>query len=289
MVRSPEFAGGKFRRRRAFNEGALRLLAGVVLVLIVNSLTGSTPALLTAHHAAPCGWPKVMAWTWDRPEDLRFLPPGVGVAAVLAHIEIDDRGAHLRPGSGTVRARSDVTLLPVVHVDAFPRWHPRFDAGAESVLVGALTTMARSSHPHAVQLDFEALPSQRAFLRRVLDRTRAAVPDAWLSVTALASWCLDVHELDDWPVDEVVAMAFRMTPHADTVRARIDRLPRWPVAACDASGIAADEPVHLPKVHGRLYLFSPRPWTSERWRATLQRSASAPFSFQSPFPSLDSR
>ena len=113
----------------------------------------------------------------------------------------------------------------------------------------------------AVQVDFDATLSQRAFYREVLQRVRAALPPTVpLSITALASWCEADHWIDGLPLAEAVPMLFRM--------GRGERAPREfrPTLCRSSAGLSLDEPVTDPPRVRRLYLFNPRPWT----RADLQ-------------------
>ena len=93
----------------------------------------------------------------------------------------------------------------------------------------------------ALQVDFDATVSQRAFYRDVLQQLRRRLPASMPLFTALASWCI----FDDWlaglPVDEVVPMVFAwgLTNIASDGFAADD----FRAAACRHSlGIATDEP-----------------------------------------------
>lgn len=210
-----------------------------------------------------------MVWSWDRSEDLSFLPADAGVAHVVLAVELVGGEIRLRPRHGSMVLPARIFVLPVVHVDALPRWRPALDLAQENRLVQIIAQAAQAGGVGAVQVDFEALPSQRAFYRRVLHRVRVESPDTYLSITALASWCLGERWIQRLPVDEVVAMAFRMGADAEAYRRRISGSAAWPVPRCTSSGIATDEPAVTPAEHQRLYLFSPQPWTFQRWRQTL--------------------
>ncbi len=238
------------------------------LPLLAALLAGSVPAQAPERHA-PAGWPSTFAWTWNRDDDLRFLPPGAGVAAVRVSIELEGRDVRARANHGTWMAPSNAFVLPVVHVDAFDRWRPALDATQEDALVATIVAAAAGSRAGAVQVDFEAAPSQRAFYRRVLTRVRARLPSVWLSITALASWCTEDRWTADLPVDDVVAMAFRLGRDASAWRRGIGARARWPAADCSSTGIAVDEGGLRPPAHRSLFLFSPRPWTAAAWQATL--------------------
>jgi hypothetical protein len=191
------------------------------------------------------------------------------VAAVVVSVEIAGHDIRVRPARAPLRLRADTWRLPVVHVDALTAWRPVLDDAAADALVAVVVEAARRGRVRAVQVDFEAVPSQRAFYAGVLRRVRAQLPHARLSITALASWCLDDRWLGGLPVDEVVAMAFRLGPRAaastERVRRTIAATPRWREPACDATGVAADEPPIALPATGTQYLFSPRAWDAATW------------------------
>ena len=59
----------------------------------------------------------------------------------------------------------------------------------------------------AVQIDFDATIAQRCFYRDLIHRVRALLPaDVSLSITAIASWCMEDDWVSDLPIEEVVPM-----------------------------------------------------------------------------------
>jgi hypothetical protein len=114
------------------------------------------------------------------------------------------------------------------------------------------------------QIDFDARSSDRSFYGDLLRDLRRRLPSGVaLSITALASWCME----DDWiaglPIDEAVPMLFRMGPGDAEVRRRLRRGQDFTDPACRLSaGVSTDEP--MPRLHygRRVYIFHPRPWTA---------------------------
>lgn len=243
--------------------------ATLLLAALATAFALRAHAQVAARRTPPAAWPTIFAWTWNRDEDLRFLPPGAGVAAVRVSVELEDDRVRVRANNGTWTAPAGAFVLPVVHVDAFERWHPALNAAQEDALVATIVAIGQGSPSAALQVDFEAAPAQRAFYRRVLARARERLPSQWISITALASWCLDDRWTAGLPVDDVVAMAFRLGRDAPAHRRAINALGRWPAADCSSTGVAADEPGLRPPAHRALFLFSPRPWTATTWNATL--------------------
>ena len=213
----------------------------------------------------PADWPARFAWSWDRREDLSFLEPGQGVALVVTSLEFRGDRTLVRPLRVAVALPAHAVVLPVVHVEALPSMHAALDAGQRGLFIDAVLRAAAQSPRHAVQVDFEAAPSQRAFYADVLAEVRSRRPDALISITALASWCFADRWTAALPVDEVVPMAFRMGRRSADYRQWVAASGRWPASACDSTGVASDEMLQRVPRSRRLYFFSPQPWTSERW------------------------
>jgi hypothetical protein len=118
----------------------------------------------------------------------------------------------------------------------------------------------------ALQVDFDARLSERTWYRQLLQElARELNPSIPLSITALASWCDRDSWMEGLPVSEAVPMLFRMG--AGEPRDTRD----FRVGARRASfGISTDElPADLP--HGRrLFVFHPRAWDEDAYRAAVR-------------------
>lgn len=241
----------------------IRLLSFVLLPVILG-LSGS--CVIHGAHPALQGLPSSMIWAWERAEDLRWLPDGVGVAYLAATIELSGRKALARPRRHPLLVRPETVRMPVIHVDAL--WHPspRLTEKQREVILAHLLAAAENSTQKVVQLDFEARESQRAFFIELVRRARASLPrDVAFSVTALSSWCAGDYWLSELAADEVVPMAFRMGRDSEEVLHLLTRYRRFPRERCSVSiGSISDEPV-LPVSTLRHYYFSPKPWTQEIW------------------------
>ena len=105
----------------------------------------------------------------------------------------------------------------------------------------------------------------------VRGRLPASIP---LSMTALASWCLD----DDWvsglPVDEVVPMLYRMGPDASDITAYLRNGGKFgPAMSRNSVGLSLDAQVAGLAAGKRVYLFSPHPWTADSVRDAVEQVA----------------
>jgi hypothetical protein len=128
--------------------------------------------------------------------------------------------------------------------------------------------VSRLAGIRAIQIDFDAKASERAFYRELLRDVRNSLPaNLPLSITALASWCEADGWIADLQVDEAVPMLFRMgmEQHSPDSAFR--------VRLCRASaGVSMDEPMaRWPSVR-RLYIFHPGPWTKIDYMRAMQEA-----------------
>jgi Protein of unknown function (DUF3142) len=206
--------------------------------------------------------PRVFIWAWERPENLRDLDHGVGVAFLAQTIAIAGREVHVTPRHQPLRVAAGTALVAVTRIEvSAAAIEPATRASIEH-LVSAIAGTAALPRIAAVQLDFDATASERPFYRelifRLRDRLPATVP---ISITALASWCAG----DDWlgglPIDEAVPMLFRMGPaNQPFLRLAVARATLVP-ACRGAIGTSLDEPIDARADGRRIYIFNPRPWT----------------------------
>jgi hypothetical protein len=130
-----------------------------------------------------------------------------------------------------------------------------------------------------IQIDFDATQSERGFYLELLRDVRSKLPASFpVSITALASWCIGDRWLEQLPpgtIQEAVPMLFRMGPDVANVANFLRSGADFPVAACRGSlGLSTDESISHNLLAGklagvplsfhqkRIYVFSPRAWTS---------------------------
>jgi hypothetical protein len=138
--------------------------------------------------------------------------------------------------------------------------------------VAAIAKLTRNQRIAAVQIDFDALMSERAFYRDLLVDLRQAIPaNVRLSITALASWCLGDNWLAGLPVDEAVPMLFRMGVDRRNASARLESGDDFSAAVARHSiGISTDEQVAPLPAGRRVYVFNPRSWTEADARKIVE-------------------
>lgn len=210
------------------------------------------------------GLPRVFLWAWERPEDLRWLAGrAVGVAFLARTVCPRADGVAVRPRMQPLRVSPETTLMAVVRVESGGH------AGRAEVSGTARAIAAAAGLPgvRALQVDFDAVASERPFYRALLRDLRRRLPARTpLSITALASWCDDDRWMSDLPVAEAVPMLFRMGPD------RYSAGSGFSEGLCQSSiGISTDElPARIPPWR-RVYVFDPRPWSAEHAEAAVRK------------------
>ncbi|RSZ56612.1 hypothetical protein HF313_12485 [Massilia atriviolacea] len=245
-----------------------------LLVLLLASLAlltlrmDSSASPVRALHPALAALPAELVWAWERPEDLRWLPADVGVAYVGATVLLQGGQAQVYRRAAPLLLAPGAARVPVLHVDVSWRKPPVLSEAQGRRIADELLRLAAQANRQVVQLDFEVRRSQRPFLARTIGDIRARLdPSIALSVTALASWCLDDYWLHDIAADEVVPMAFRMGQAQHALRARLLQQGGFTRARCGAAiGFATDEAMMAVR-EGRHYYFSPQAWSAARWQA----------------------
>ena len=244
----------------------------VAAVLAVSSRAG-----LTSFHQTPVNrleqLPRVMLWAWERREDLSFIDPHkVGVAYLAATLHLNGDRVVMRPRLQPLIVPRDTVMVAVIRIEADRMPAPTMSQRQRADAAGTIARMAARS-PAALQIDFDATRSQRAFYRDLLADLRNRLPPAMpLSITALASWCIYDDWLADLPIDEAVPMLFRMG--ADS--AAIDQFLRRggdfvPAFGRYSVGLSTDEPARAVPAGRRVYIFSPHAWTDESAAMAMAR------------------
>ncbi len=177
--------------------------------------------------ASPDPGPADIAWVWDH-----HAPPASATAwaVTVTQMRLTPRGIEERPRRQGLPLPGNRPVTPVVHVDPLPQPRRQVPAGElydgrgadaspgralnerqQIAIEQRVVAAARRSTSGWVQLDFEAVPSQRDSYHALVKRLRAALPASTrLSVTLLAWQCRSRAWMDPIVADEVVPMFFRL-------------------------------------------------------------------------------
>lgn len=207
-------------------------------------------------------FPRVVLWAWERPEHLSYIDPvKVGVAYLAATIGWQAGELKVRPRYQPLDIPPGAAVMAVVRLESASGPLPDPDVVAERVVA-----LVPASRAKALQTDFDARLSERDWYAQVLRDVRRRLPaHVSLNITALASWCLGDPWIRNLPINDAVPMLFRMG--AGEPR----KLSDFSSEVCRSSvGISTDEAAIAPPHGRRIFIFHPRPWTPEAYRAAME-------------------
>lgn len=231
--------------------------------MIPKHVAIAAAGLLAGTDTQAASRPDVVVWAWNRPEDLRFLPGDVAVAAYAGDVLLSGDRVRWQARRFPLRLPPGTRPQAVVHVQIAPggvHWSPVVRARTRD----AVLRLAAQPGYRGLQIDFEVPASKRQLLVDLIGDVRKALPPGtFLSMTALASWCMTERWLGPLPVDEVVPMLFRMGQGGAGVTRRLAEGGDFAEPACRrALALSSDAPLRAwPRPRIR-YLFHPRSWTA---------------------------
>jgi hypothetical protein len=219
--------------------------------------------------------PPVVLWAWERRENLSFIDPGKTAVAYLATtLDLEGDSVLVRPRFQPLTVPPHTMLIAVVRIEIPRRGPATLSASQRACTAGIIARLADTS-PAAIQIDFDARRSERAFYRELLTDLRGRLPAAMpLTMTALTSWCLDDDWISNLSIDEAVPMVYRLGPARNEIISYlhgggdfVSTLSRRSIGLsldADVAGLARGK---------RVYLFSARPWTAGLLRDAMREVA----------------
>jgi hypothetical protein len=247
----------------------LALLISVIAISAVLFFYKMQTVKTSAANSNLTGFPSIILWAWERPEDLRFLDSDKFAVAFLAQtLKLKDDEVYLQARRQELKISPETRLIAVTRIEtvknnALP---PDLSKTQSDECVQLILNTLKLKNVAAIQIDFDAKVSERRFYQTLLKELRNRLPNETpLSMTSLASFCIGDPWIKDLPVNEAIPMAFRMGADAKLVKKFLANGNDFPVALCRKSiGIATDESLTLNFGKSRrIYVFkaSPKGWT----------------------------
>jgi len=214
--------------------------------------------------------PPTILWAWERPERLGFINPAkVGVAFLAKTVYLRGDRVVSRPRLQPLGLSPGTPLIAVARIESEHSSNsakrPTLSGAQITETVATISELGSLPNVLMVQVDFDAMISERAFYRELLIQLRNKLPQSTaVSITALASWCKGDNWLQDLPVDEAVPMLFRMGVERKQFLSQLAAGEGFSAKPCQTSaGVSTDEPLALSLPIQRLYVFNPRVWSPE--------------------------
>jgi hypothetical protein len=206
-------------------------------------------------------FPSVTLWAWERPEDFHTFDPRLYAVAYLDQTIIISDQVRGVPRQQPIRFAGSSKLIAVVRIEAHTQFAVLDSPDLSGAVADLIIASARKPAVAALQIDFDATRSQRAFYARLLRDVRRRLPETMpLSITALASWCGSDSWLEDLPIDEAVPMLFRMGEDPRSPRQPGWRYPIREPLCNESMGVSTDESWPDIAAARRVYVFHPRSW-----------------------------
>jgi hypothetical protein len=249
------------------------LIIGSLILIAVVSCQRKTPR----NRLNESQFPSVMLWAWERPEDLSFLDAHkCGVAFLAQTLTLKGDDVLFSPRRQPLQVPPETMMMAVTRIESQKTTgqKPALSQNQRQQLVKLILRTRELGRVAAIQIDFDALVSERDFYRALLQDLRGQLPDNFpLSMTALASFCIGDRWLDDLPVDEAVPMIFRMGADDQPIRNMLAGGDDFREPLCRQSyGFALDEPLEMKRdAARRLYIFNDRSWSESSVRDLQQR------------------
>ncbi len=208
--------------------------------------------------------PKIL-WAWERPEDLRFLDANEFGAAFLAQtLLLRNNEVLTQTRRQSLQIAPNAYLIAVTRIETDKKSNrPELSVEQKEKAVFLIKKTLELPNVKAVQIDFDALVSERDFYREIVKELKKQLPENTpLTMTALASWCVGDAWFGDFPVDEAVPMAFDMGADDQTIRVFLANDNDWREPLCRRSyGIAVDEPLKANfRPNRRFFYFKSKAW-----------------------------
>lgn len=237
-----------------------------ILTIVFNGCGKNSANLIKKSGDAP----DVILWAWERAEDLRFLDARkFGVAFIAQTLVLREDETIFRPRRQPLEINPDVYLIAVTRIETDRANRPSLSDAQKKQIIEFIRQSRERPNVKAVQIDFDALVSERNFYKRLVEDLRRELPEnVPLTITALASWCVGDAWFNEMPVDEAVPMAFRMGADDKPIRDFLAKGSDWREPLCRGSyGIALDEPLQMNfKSDRRFYIFKNEAWKAEDLR-----------------------
>lgn len=242
-------------------------LAIIIFIAFMLANCGRTANVV--NPALDTDMPRKILWAWERAEDLSFIDPGeLGAAFLSQTIFLESDRIIPKPRRQPFSAPEGTYLIAVTRVETNKEQskRPTFNDEMLGRLAGLIAKTAEMPNIRGVQVDFDAVVSEREFYRRLINAVRERTPKGvTLSITALASWCVGDSWFNDLPIDEAVPMVFVMGRDQESVLSFLRRGNDWREPLCRGSyGISVDEPaVEGLRPNRRIYYFKNASWKPE--------------------------
>lgn len=210
----------------------------------------------------------ITIWSWDYPDDLRFIKKEdrIKVAYYAGTIYLRQGRCYFRPRSKALLISSQTEKYPAIRLESDGQPVKYNDVAA------LIKDLLKQENAQRVQLDFDARASEIPFYQYLLQHLPSALGrDTTIDITALTSWYTNDGVLAKLPAAQKTAMCFSLGGQAKESLEALARLKQKPTSI----GVSVYEhktnqylkTLGLTSQASSIYLYSAVPWQRE----TLQK------------------
>jgi hypothetical protein len=263
-ARAPTRASSRLFSSVCVRFSAFRVFCGLLLL----SFFFAACSKHTVNPRLDSEMPKKVLWAWERPEDLRFANPNeFGIAFLAQTLVLQGDEITYRPRRQPLEIAQGAYVIAVTRIETIKEGgkRPSFSDNQRLRIVSLIKSTLERPNVRAIQIDFDAVASERKFYRAIMNDLRPALPENMpLTMTSLASWCVGDAWFNDFLVDEAVPMAFEMGADDETIKNFLREGNDWREPLCRGSyGISVDDPLGTGLKKGRrVYYFKNSAWSS---------------------------
>ena len=142
------------------------------LAATLAMLAAASPSDAPLRRPAMDRLPRLFVWAWERPEDLRDLDRGIGVAFLAQTITITGDRVQVSPRRQPLHVSPAATLVAVTRIEAAVPDAPAAQRPPLGAIASTLAATAALPRVAAIQLDFDAVASDREFYRALIRALR---------------------------------------------------------------------------------------------------------------------
>src|ERR1044072_617465 len=138
-------------------------------------------------------FPNQILWAWERPEELEFLDPQQFAVAFLAQtLVLKNDDVEYKPRRQPLKVKPETRLIAVTRIESEKTNGPptALSPTQRQNLIDLILKTTQANNVAAIQIDFDAVRSEREFYRQLLQDLRQKLPNKVpLSMKALALAC----------------------------------------------------------------------------------------------------
>lgn len=210
----------------------------------------------------------ITIWSWDYPDDLRFIKKEdhIKVAYYAGTIYLRQGRCYFRPRAKALLINPQIEKYPAIRIESDGQ------VVKYSAVAALVKEVLRRQNARTVQLDFDASASEMPFYQNLLTQLPSLLgSDTTINITALTSWYTNDELIAKLPANQKTAMCFSLGGQARESLKALARLKQKPTSI----GVSVYEhktnqqlrALGLISQASSIYLFSAVPWQRE----TLQK------------------